>query len=706
MKLYGIDIETDDHCLTDKGASWVYGEGEIVVTGLFDAQTGAKRAFDGNGGETVKSLLLDSKATLVGANIVYDLGWLCYEHGLKARDVVCELVDVSIAEASIDEYQPHSLDALAWKHLRERKGAEPLRTICDRLGLKGDFRKHLKELWDDGYKDEIREYVISDADQPARIWEKQRDILSGKTSVDGENFTGCMDAILTNFRLIKIVLDMKQRGTRLDMEKRALNAKTLQTKADEIFPAFEAAHGKVNLNSPKQLAELFKKERVPFQYKIRIKGWTPEGREYNGKRDNFVGDAVWEQKQRLRDVFTGLRIEKGVLALYSPIQYASRTSDDLRRMGYEITCNPSLGKKALEPMRRTHKIVQDAIDLKSLRYQLDNFFGKNFERYIVDGRIHPDFNIVGARQTGRFSSSAPNGQNIPSRTVLFAGTDQEIKVYKLCRECFIPDEGMLMGKCDFSGQENRLMAHFAFGKHGDYIRKKYNEDPDFDEHDLVGGESGLYEEYGKDIGRKYIKNYRFGKSYGMMLPTMMLYFGWSKEHAEHMDAVFADCAPWVWDTMAKVQEVILKRGYVTTVAGRHCHLQKYNGVVNARSAYKAFNKLIQGSGSDLMKKALVDMWDAGLCDVFPLYLTIHDEIDFGVPKSATAIRRLPEIQAVMEHTFALSVPMRVDPEIGKDWGHVKGPRKEIKDDETGETIAPAETIKQFIGRTIKEIKNG
>jgi DNA polymerase I-like protein with 3'-5' exonuclease and polymerase domains len=471
---------------------------------------------------------------------------------------------------------------------------------------------------------------------------------------------------------------MKQRGTRLDLKKRAENTKILQTKADGIFPAFEAAHGKVNLNSPKQLAELFKTEHVPFRYKVRIKGSTPERRKYKGNIDSFVGDAVWEQKQRLRDVFTGLRIEKGVLVLYQPIQYAARTSDDLRRMGYEITCNPSLGKKALEPIRRTHKIVQDVIDLKSLRYQLDNFFGKNFERYIVDGRIHPDFNIVGARQTGRFSSSAPNGQNIPSRTVLFADTDQEIKVYKLCRECFIQDKGMLMGKCDFSGQENRLMAHFAFGKHGGYIRKKYNDEPDFDEHDLVGADSGLYEEYGKDIGRKYIKNYRFGKAYGMMLPTMMLYFGWSKEHAEQMDAVFADCAPWVGDTMAKVQKVILKRGYIVTVAGRHCHLQKYNGAINTRSAYKAFNKLIQGSGSDLMKKALVDMWDAGLCDIFPLYLTIHDEIDFGIPKVATVIGRLPEIQDVMEHTFELSVPMRVDPEIGKDWGHVKGPPEQAR----------------------------
>jgi DNA polymerase I-like protein with 3'-5' exonuclease and polymerase domains len=182
---------------------------------------------------------------------------------------------------------------------------------------------------------------------------------------------------------------------------------------------------------------------------------------------------------------------------------------------------------------------------------------------------------------------------------------------------------------------------------------------------------------------------------------MMEYFGWPKEHAERMDRVFADCAPWVIETMAKVQDVILQRGYVKTVAGRRCHLQSFNGVVNKRSAYKGFNKLIQGSGSDLTKKAMVDMWDAGLCEVFPLYLTVHDEFDFGVPKAAEAVRRLPEVQRIMEQTYPLSVPMRVDPEIGTDWGHVAGFRKK-KNEKTGKT--KVETMEHFIERTIKEAK--
>jgi hypothetical protein len=84
-----------------------------------------------------------------------------------------------------------------------------------------------------------------------------------------------------------------------------------------------------------------------------------------------------------------------------------------------------------------------------------------------------------------------------------------------------------------------------------------------------------------------------------------------------------------------------------------------------------------------------------------LYLTIHDEIDFGIPKNAEIIRRLPEVQECMEHTYVLSVPMRVDPEIGRDWGHMAG-QKKIRNKKTGKVRV--ETLGQFIERAVKEVK--
>jgi DNA polymerase I-like protein with 3'-5' exonuclease and polymerase domains len=430
--------------LTDKGASWVYGEGEVIVTGLYNAETKTKIALNGSGGKRVKGLLLNPNVTLVGTNIQYDLGWLCYEHKLKASQIKCGLIDVAIAEASIDEYQLYTLDALAWKYLKERKQAEPLKAICEMLNLKGDFRKYLKRLWILGYEKEIKDYVISDADQPVRIWEKQLAILTLKPNaklrghtwmgdpVYNEDFSGAMEPLIVNFKLIKIVLGMKQRGVRIDMEKRKKNYEFLKSIQEKLQIEFDEKYslevkkektvriskkGKikesetttethpVNFNSSKQLAALFDKEKVPYRLKIRIKS-LDDG-------PVFAGNELWEERKRLKDIFNGVRIQKGQLVLYVPKQYASRTNNDLNNLGYVTTCNPNIDKKALDGLKKKYSVAKDITNLKQVTSIIDKFLGPKFDRFIVkhgedNYRIHADFKPVGARRTGRFSSANPN----------------------------------------------------------------------------------------------------------------------------------------------------------------------------------------------------------------------------------------------------------------------------------------------------------
>jgi hypothetical protein len=108
----------------------------------------------------------------------------------------------------------------------------------------------------------------------------------------------------------------------------------------------------------------------------------------------------------------------------------------------------------------------------------------------------------------------------------------------------------------------------------------------------------------------------------------------------------------------------------------------------------------------MTKKAVVMLDERGLLEVFPLYLLVHDEIDFGIPKTIAAISRLPEIQNIMENTFPMAVPIRVDPEVGPDWGHVKGRTVKQKKVVAGKEIVVEKAIsmERFIERTIKEVK--
>lgn len=658
MKYYGVDTETEDKLLKERGTSWAFGEGHVIVTGVYDAQTKKKIPLDGSGGKEIYKLLTDPAVTLVGARIIYDLGWFCYEHKMRARDVKCSLIDVALVESVIDEYQKYALDDLAWKYLHERKGSEYLATWARSKGFKGDFRKYLSQAWDE-VPDKVREYVLSDADQPYRIWEKQKEIIEAR---------GLWEPVIRKNKLIKVMLAMKQRGVRIDVKKKAENYVVLKGHQDRLNAEFEEKHGKVNIGSTKQLAELFTDNDIPFRHKIRIKS------RIGG--DAFVGEDLWNERKRLKNAFAGVRVIKGQLVIFVARQYAARTAAELKDMGYDVTNNPNIDKKALEALRKTHPLAQEIVDLKQVTSIIDKFMGPKFDRFICpDGRIRCDFNISGARQTSRLSSSAPNLQQVPSKTVLFRKTDHEINLAKMCREVIIPDDGMFIGKMDYSGQENVLMAHFAVGPGSKEIRKKYHDNPEFDFHGYMGEATGLYEEFGPEVGRKYAKNCSFGLGYGMQITTMMENFGWDKDQAEHIMEVYNDAAPFVRATMDAVSETIVQRGFIRTLGGKQLHLQKFRGKVDTRSAYKGFNKLIQGSAADMMEEALVKIYEAGLDDYFPLYLTVHDEIDFGVPKTREALKKLGELKYIMEHailkadgTPALLVPIRVDPELGYNWG--------------------------------------
>jgi hypothetical protein len=156
MKYLSLDTETEDKYLKDHGAikargtSCVFGRGRVIVVGTYDGKQ--KKSYDGNGGAYIKNLFLNPNVTIIGANIQYDAVWLAIEHEINPKDIKCHFIDISVVESLIDEYQKYDLDSLALKYLDEHKGKSVLESICQRLGLHGDFREHLGDLWDKGYK--------------------------------------------------------------------------------------------------------------------------------------------------------------------------------------------------------------------------------------------------------------------------------------------------------------------------------------------------------------------------------------------------------------------------------------------------------------------------------------------------------------------------------------------------------------------------
>ena len=691
MKYISLDIETFDPYLKDHGAvkargtSCVFGRGRIITVGVYDGKQ--KKSYDGNGGAAIKKLFLSPNVTIIGANIQYDAVWLILSHGINPKDVKCHFIDVSVVESLIDEYQKYALDDLAVKYLNEHKGKDALEDICSRLGLHGDFRGHLGTLWDKGYKQEIRDYVISDADQPWRIWEKQKEIIEAQN---------LQKAFEMNMAMLPVTIFMKIRGVKFGFEKWQKNCKIAGKAYEDLKAEYEGKYGEVNINSPKQLAEQFDRFDVPYRCKINIKGWKVEGRKFKNATDLFQGDELVKQRRALKDVFNGLHIEKGRLVMYVPKRYGKRTQEQISNMGYEVTCNPCINKGLFAELGETVDIVRDLIQYKQAKNIVDKFLGPKFGRFIVahyadgsrspafddndefiaegavDFRLHGTFNIVGARQTGRLSGSVPNLQQVPSKTVLFENTDHAIDLAKMCRESFISEKGHAFVKFDYSAQENRLAAHFAPGKNGQRIRQMYRDDPFLDEHSYVTEVSGLAEQHGKKAGRKYAKSLRFGVSYGMQIARMMTQFGWSQEFAEDLYQKVSSAAPWLFELMELVQDTVIRRRYIRTLAGRRIHMRAGHD----KDAYKFMNYLIQGSASDMTKMATVIVfgamlgyWEAEESTVDEIVLTVHDEDDFDIDCTDVekAVKRTMEIHNAMENTSGCELPIISCPEIGTSW---------------------------------------
>ena len=99
---------------------------------------------------------------------------------------------------------------------------------------------------------------------------------------------------------------------------------------------------------------------------------------------------------------------------------------------------------------------------------------------------------------------------------------------------------------------------------------------------------------------------------------------------------------------------------------------------NVKSTRRAFthaalNSLLQGSAADLMKKAMVEMWEAGLFNdgLLVPHLTVHDEFNSSVPDTKEGTEAFNEMRHIMETTLKLDVPVLADGTMGGNWDEAK-----------------------------------
>ena len=621
--IVAVDVETFDPNLKSKGDGALrsrecgadYDGSRLLMCAWFDGERGGAAYPGTEGWERLASMLADPLVCKVFHNGVYDISWLALGAGL---DIKGDLHDTMTRAAYIDEYQDLDLDS-----------------CCAAMGIGGKNKGATIEKW---YRDNIETVRLTCAayGRPFKrsdpMWKHAEFLMSRfpsfKEKMEEYNLQDAKatwelyhaqeplmspfrDAYMVDVGLTPLVIEMKRMGVLVDRVRMEELSASVSKDYALAMGELESIYGidEETLDSPKKL----------------------------GKRMNEMG-------------------------VHSPVKTPSG--------------NESWAAGALNRIRHPSiRLIQEARGYKKL---LGTYLeGSLRDAVMDDGRIHctftPNRRDDGGTVTGRFSCSKPNLQQIPARdkaTGHSYGQDM--------RRLFLPEEGCMMSALDYSQIEYLLLAHFAVGKQAEWLREQARNGVDF--HTAAMEMTGI-------PSRKVVKTFNYGVIYGMGWKTAMeynygLFDGAAREEGISVEAYtqkvynnYHARLPVIRDTMDYVQAQAKKDGYVTTLGGRrqHCpkpYYDKETGKTND-GMYKMLNKLIQGSAADILKFAMLRIYESGALEQAKMHLTVHDELVLSIPYDSKGADANDTIKHIMESQFAdtLKVPMKCDCEVGPNWGY-------------------------------------
>ena len=341
----------------------------------------------------------------------------------------------------------------------------------------------------------------------------------------------------------------------------------------------------------------------------------------------------------------------------SPKQLGAILFEKLRMPGGKKTkTGYSTAADVLEKLAAEYPVVNDILQYRAVT-KLKSTYADGLAAFIAaDGRIHTKFNQT-ITATGRLSSTEPNLQNIPMKT----------EMGKKIRKAFVPSEGMRFTDADYSQIELRILAHMS-GDRG--LIDAYRENKDI--HRITASKvfHTPFEEV-TPLQRRNAKAVNFGIVYG--ISSFGLSQGLSiprKEAAEYIEAYFRTY-PGIKAFLDRLVRDAREKGYAETMYGRRRpvpELKSSNFMQRSFGERVAMNSPIQGTAADIMKIAMVRVWEAlqreGLSS--RLILQIHDELLVeNVPGEEERVRKL--LADEMAGSADLEVALETDVHSGDDW---------------------------------------
>ena len=611
-KRIAIDTETRDPGLQDRGSGAVRGEGYVVGFGVA-ADTGFKGYFPiahelgGNLDPTLcrawlREVTGRENCDYIFANAPYDLGWL----RATGVEVKGRVHDICVREALIEEEDPagYSLDAIAWRRLGERK-CEELLYEAAKAYAPTDRKKDKLSIKADLWKFPARlvgPYGEADPHQTLRIFVEQEKEIKRQ---------GLEKIVDLEQRLTRILFEMHWRGIRVDL---------------------------------------------PYAEKL---------------------NERWKKEEE--DAYR-------VLGGFREIWSAEDCARYLRSQGLSV--GKSVDKHLLESLK--HPSAQALRKAREIERTRSTYLEQNLIRKSINGRIHPEYVQIhsdeGGTRTGRLACKNPNAQQFPKRSTSFDA--------KAIRKCLLPEEGKLWAKLDYWSQEPTLQIHYALtlGLRGaEEARAQFEKGIKLAKHIANSSGGKLNYDQAKEVG--------LARSYGQQLKGMAKKMNLPENEAQIIQSDFDNIVPFIAKLAELTKAKAEDRGFIRTIGGRIRHFNLWckkkprphgvseveykkimdewakdnaprffeearkhwgpNEALERFCTYKAFNALCQGGGADMTKKALVDLYEAGML----AQIQVHDEIGASVQDEKEA----RWVQEIMNNVYKLALPIKTELDLGPSW---------------------------------------
>ncbi len=618
-------VDTETTGLSDRdrpvglSVAWYDGEGELSLENTVYLRWGHEA---GGNNCTLDEVVAWSRVELcrkdqpkIFHNAAFDMRMMAYLNIAGLHDNpwgMGPVEDTGFLSALNNENDVHSLDNLARKYGKSEAGKDEemlleLQKLFDGSLAWGGKTGQAQNIWR-APGDLIETYARTDPFRTGEIW---HGLLP---RVVEQELMGVYE--LEN-QLIPILLKMHLVGVRINVEKAEWVKAYLKRQFGESQVSWDRKTEKIlgypaNINSPNDLRKVFKHYEILGHFPLTAKGQLAKDR------------------------------------------------------GEPAPYRHSFAAEHLETLMDEHWAPQTIMDIRRLNKYSDTFIDAYLlERVDENGVLHGQFNQVRGDEygtvSGRFSSSQPNLQNIPS-------PERDPDGAKKIRGLFLPFEGYKWFKVDWSQIEFRFLAHYTKVIGYPELADEYHADPKIDFHQMVADLIGQK--------RYYAKNQNFGMVYGMGTKKLARKLGLSLEEAQPLFDQYHERMPAIKKLYNKTMQRADRRGTIKTWYGRKRHFMRKRGKRGFQRSYSALNALLQGSAADLMKLAMVEAVRSGAVDWenLILQLTVHDELDGSVRPNEEGDKRLAELKAIMENKDnclgEIGVPILADPECGPSWGDV------------------------------------